>query len=277
MVSYIKGENMKALIYANKEKDLKGDLTQNLVNFLIKYGYEYCVIHDENLSESVKADVLFVLGGDGTILALINFANNNHIPIVGINVGRLGFLTEFELYDMENAIKSVKNGDLVVDKRTTLAVQYNGKTYYALNDVAVQRFVGERSTRIANLSVYIDDAKAGKYIGDGVLINTATGSTAYSFSAGGPILVPGTNAFSITPIAAHSFNNVPLIYSSSSICELQLENQTEAGIYVDGTFVSLLGMGEKITVKMADTPTIFLRKKDYNFYSILFDKFKENK
>ena len=268
---------MKALLYVNKEKDFNGNLTNQLIEYFVKYEFEYQTIHDENLNQTMKSDVLFVLGGDGTILALTTFANTNRIPIVGINVGRLGFLTEFELFDMENAIKSVKNGDLVLDNRTTLVIEHNGKKYYALNDIAVQRFVGFHSNRIANISVYIDNAKAGKYLGDGVLINTATGSTAYSFSAGGPIVVPGTNAFSITPIAAHSFNNVPLICSSESVCELQLENVTQAGIYVDGTFISMIESGEKIKVEKAQNPTKFLRKKDYNFYSILFDKFKENK
>ncbi len=275
MCYLISGDYMKSLVYVNREKDSDGSSLKNLTELLTAQGFDFAVITDKNLNDTVTADVLFVLGGDGTILSLTSFANKNQIPIVGINYGRLGFLTEFERGDMESAIKMVKEGLLIKDERTTIVAEFNGKNYLALNDVAVQRLVGEQANRIANILVSINNNKVGKYVGDGMMVTTATGSTAYSFSAGGAILVPGTNALSITPIAAHSFNNRPLIFSAEHVCEMSLQNDTAVGLFIDGKYISKIDKESKLKVKKAEKPTIFLRKKDFDFYSLLFNKIKE--
>ena len=269
---------MKALVYVNKEKDPNQKYLKEILSLLKSADIESRFIDDENLSEKCSADVVFVLGGDGTILCLTEFANKNGIPIIGFNVGKLGFLTEYELCEMSNAIEMFKNGELVVDNRLTMCANYNGKSYLALNDIVIQRvYIEQPNNRIISVGVSIDENKVDEYVGEGVLITSPTGSTAFSFSAGGAILAPGTKAFSLTPIASHSFNNRPVVFSSSCNSSMTLLNDGTAGLFIDGRFVGLIEKNVPVTVSESPIPTLFLRKKDYDFYKILFQKLKDSR
>ena len=120
----------------------------------------------------------------------------------------------------------------------------------------------------------LDETEIDCITGDGVIVNTPTGSTAYSLSVGGSILAPGINAFAVTPIASHSFSQRPVIFSSKNTCTLIYKKGTSAGVFVDGKFIRSLDVNDKILIKEADFPTIFLRKKDSNFFKRLTDKLK---
>lgn len=268
-------KNLFALLYVNQNKDPDRLCADALVKEFIKYGIKYKEFFGDERVEDFKYDVIFVVGGDGTILMRTDYANRNDIPVVGINAGKLGFLSEFEQGEIKEAVAAFYNGELVKDYRTTIEADFNGKTYLGLNDVVVQRNCADSRGMLISVSVNIDGTPYGVISGDGVIVCTPTGSTAYSLSAGGAILVPGINAFSVTPIAAHSFTQRPLIYSADSSCVVTYEGGSAAGLFVDGKMVSELNKGDSFTVKKAKNQTVFLRRKNYAFYAKLSQKLKD--
>ncbi len=263
---------MKVLVYANKEKDKNQEWIKNLFKILDSKNVNYSEITLENLFENHSADALFVLGGDGTILALNEFSIRNNIPIIGINAGKLGFLTEFEKYETEEAVNLLVEGLLVEDKRSTMQICFNGKVCTALNDVVIQRIFSEDHNNVVGVEVTVDASAVENILGDGVIVCTPTGSTAYSLSAGGAILAPGINAFSITPISAHSLSHRPIIFSADQICSVSLKLGEQASVFYDGKFLGYLKLGDEITIKKNDVKTCFLRKAETNFFKILRNK-----
>lgn len=268
---------MKALIYDNKGKDKGGLWLAKLQDLLTKEGIEFSVIEDKDLSTSQVADALFVLGGDGTILFMTEFASKNSIPIIGINAGKLGFLTEFETYEMQNAVECFKNKTLYHDERATMKITYKNKVYYALNDVFLQRIYDDKNgSMIVDINVDIDGDRVSKFKGDGIIVSTPTGSTAYSLSAGGPILAPKMNAFVITPIAAHCLNHKPIVFSSRSICDVSIDGRSMAGLFIDGNYIDNMYPGDSFTINKNLHSVTFLRKTDFNFYKRLARKLNNN-
>ena len=268
---------MRVFVYDNKEKDAGGVYLQKLCGLLNGKNIEYRILNDDDLLKDDVADAIFSIGGDGTILWLVEFANRNEIPIVGINVGKLGFLSEFERGEMEEAVELIANGKLKRDERITLKVEFGGKVYYSLNDAYIQRvYHKEVGCMTADILVDIDTVTAEKFKGDGAVISTPTGSTAYSLSAGGPILAPSVNAFSVTAIAAHALNQRPIVCSADSVCTFKILGKCYCVLFVDGRYITEVKNGDEIKVKKAEKKTVFLRKADFNFYKRLTEKLKDN-
>ncbi len=265
---------MKALVYINPDKDPEGVWSDKLTTCLSNYGVEYSFIDKDCDSSINNADAIFVLGGDGTLLSLTEFASLNNIPIIGINAGKLGFLTEFERFETEDAVKLFVNSQLIEDKRLLLEVEYKGQRHFALNDVFVQRMYSESSSSIISVGVSVDGESIDKVLGDGVIIGTPTGSTAYSLSAGGAVLCAGIKACQITSIAAHTFNQRPIIYKAESDLQVFLERGENAGLFYDGKFISKIKQGDMVNISLSDRELTFLRKKDYSFFKRLTDKMK---
>ncbi len=263
---------MKVLVYVNKEKDTNSSWLGNLENILSNKGIAYKVITIKDINSTESADALIVLGGDGTILGLNEFSNKNDIPIIGINAGKLGFLTEFEKFETAFAIDCLINNQLIKDNRSTMQIDFNGKTYCALNDIVVQRLFSEDRNTVINVEVLVGESPVENIVGDGVIVCTPTGSTAYSLSAGGAILAPGINAFSVTPISAHSLSHRPIIYSADQNCSITLKGGEKASVFYDGKFLGYMQQGDSLQVKKYDKQTCFLRKKDSNFFKLLRNK-----
>lgn len=262
---------MKIFIYVNKAKDDKKIYTNKVISVLENYNIQYEFVDGTVLDK--QGDGLIVIGGDGTILKLNKFANHNNLPIICINAGTLGFLSEFEYDDIEDAIKQFIRGELKKDPRVNLFVETDGKEYTALNEAVIQRvFSVKDSGIVANLSVSIDGNEIERIIGDGVIISTPTGSTAYSLSAGGAVLAPGINAFEITPIAPHSFSNRPIIYSSNQACIVENMGENNTALFIDGRFVGNIKKGQIIKITGAEKETVFLRKQNSDFYDRLVIK-----
>mgnify|MGYP002521210401 FL=1 len=266
---------MKVLVYCNTEKDPGGLCLECLKSELSLRGAEFDLIDLDEEPPKTHYDGVFVIGGDGTILRRTEYANENGVPIIGINAGKLGFLSEFERAEIPEAVEMFLNGELVKDLRATLLVKFKGKKYYALNDAVVQRLYNDMHGAVLTAGVEIDDVKVDTVCGDGVIVATPTGSTAYSLSAGGAILAPGINAFLITPIAAHSFSQRPVVYSSSSKCVVTLLAGDSTALVIDGKMVETMGKGENVEIVKADKPTIFLRRKTFNFFDRLTEKLKD--
>ena len=269
---------MKVLIYVNKEKDKQNLILEELKKNLNKYHIEFTVADDDNFIVRDNFNAIFVIGGDGTILWRTQVANENNIPIIGVNAGKLGFLSEFESKEISKAVELFVAGQLVLDKRATLKIEYNNQVFYALNDVLIQRICNlSENCSTTSLNILVDGYQIDNLSGDGVIVSTPTGSTAYSLSAGGSILAPGINAFIITPICAHSFTNRPVVYSNDSVCQINYQSGSKPGIFVDGKLVGILDKDSIIKISKANNTTNFLRKKDYDFFKRLSHKLKNKK
>ena len=266
---------MKVLLYINPEKDKNGEYSVKCETLLKAQGLNYDLLRDGDKFVNRGYDAMIVVGGDGTILRKTEIANLNGIPIVGINCGRLGFLTEFEAEDVSSAITLLNNGELVRDERLTLKAIYKDKIYYALNDVSFSRIYEIDKRTVVNLGIKIGSATMRDISGDGVIISTPTGSTAYSLSAGGAILEPHINALSITPVAAHSFSARPIVFSSDNLCSVTHNGGANAGMFIDGKLVATLKEGEKVLISPAENKTVFLRKAGFDFFTRLNNKMQD--
>ena len=268
-------KDIKILIYFNRNKDPELQCLDELRKTLKGYGVIYDIKELDEKIIKTDYDAIFVVGGDGTLLRRTEFANRNGIPLIGINAGKLGFLTEFERSEIKDAVKLFIENQLVQDERTTLVAEFKDRKYYALNDVVVQRVYMDSRGMTVTVNVSVDSNQIDTICGDGVIVATPTGSTAYSLSAGGAILAPGINAFVITPLSAHSFNQRPVVYSSASECEIVFAGGLSGGILIDGLLVSFIELGDTVKIYAADKPTVFLRRKSFNFFKRLAQKFKD--
>lgn len=268
---------MKILVFINKNKGVSEESINLLIKKLSEKKISYDIIYQNEEITKNDYSAIFIFGGDGTILRRTEFSCVNEIPIIPINAGKVGFLSEFEQNEIDNAIDLFLDNQLVKDCRTTMQISYDGKKYLALNDVVIQRLYTEEHNDgfIIEVNVNIDDNDVDIVKGDGVIVATPTGSTAYSLSAGGAILAPKLSAFIFTPLASHSFSNRPVVFSSDSVCKLTFASGCSAGLFIDGVFISKIEKNKPLTITKYQKDTIFLRKKNSNFFARLNKKIKD--
>lgn len=178
-----------------------------------------------------QADFLFSVGGDGTFLDTISLVRDSGIPILGINTGRLGFLSNTSTSEIKTAVQCIINEEYRIEKRSLLEVRDSEKLFnddhFALNEVSVLK---KDSSSMITIEVQIDGRHLNTYWTDGLIISTSTGSTAYSLSCGGPILMPGSGNFVITPIAPHNLNVRPIVISDDSVLDLYIEGRSDSSL-----------------------------------------------
>lgn len=209
------------------------------------------------LTAKDKPDVIAVLGGDGTILANAQYAMENAVPILAINVGTMGFLSSFEEKDVEKAVKTLLDGNFKLTEKTMLKISSSlGETFYALNDAVIEREKNNDDfTVVSKLDFAIDGTSVYKLSADGIIIATPTGSTAYSLSAGGVVLTPDLHSFIATPICSHSLYTRPIVFrDDKTVSVTVLKNSCSTVLSVDGRAVKRLAKNEIITVSKNDRP-----------------------
>lgn len=264
---------MKVGIFYNKKYLADNRRNIELIKNLLKERGAECAMV-EGADELKGLDVLFVLGGDGTILTLASECARRGVKIIGVNYGHVGFLAEFEPEKLRQAVELVCGGGYDVQKRSMLEINCGGNIYYALNDFVVQRNTsGSNFSNTVSLSAVIDGVTADIFSSDGLIVSTPTGSTAYSLSAGGAILTPDISAFILTPVCAHSLHARPIVFDDKSV--LQISSPAQGGALVtivDGKFAGAIEKGEKITVKKSAYTADFIIKKDNNFFNKLYVK-----
>ena len=223
--------------------------------------------------EIASPDVLIVLGGDGTILKAAIEAGKRGVDLLGINSGNLGFLTEFEGEQIEKAVDLIA-GKYEAEERSVLCVRAGGKEFFALNEAVFQRRYREGADdNVVEISAFIDGKKVDAFVGDGIIVSTPTGSTAYSLSAGGPILTPDIRAFILTPICAHSLHNRPIVFADSSELRVRLADSAVAlDLFCDGRSALTMAGGEEAVLRKADFCVEFLKRADSNFFDRLLFK-----
>jgi NAD+ kinase len=224
-------------------------------------------ISRENLG--THADIIILIGGDGTFLSVAKQAVENQVPVAGFNLGGLGFLTELKKESLETSLRNIFYGQPKISQRKMLGIDYKGKQYTALNDVVV----GKGSiSRIIKMCLEIDAAYVAEISGDGLIISTPTGSTAYSLAAGGPIVTPQVKGIVVTPICPHSLTFRPLVIPDNSKVKVTLISGTESFLTVDGQMVMPLDNGDFFAASILDKTLLMVENGQLNYFKLLNEK-----
>jgi NAD+ kinase len=259
-------------------RDLLQELSSHNVDFLVEEKAAKLVGQPGHSLDELyhRVDLFVALGGDGTLLRLVRDLRGKMKPVMGINFGSLGFLTCFGGPEYAAAAKAISMGDYRVDERTLLeaSIERNGKAIYSqigLNDVVVTR----GGSRLVRLNLFIDQTHLTEYNADGLIIATSTGSTAYSLSAGGPIVMPNSGVFVVTPICPHVLTNRSVIVSNkSTIRLLPSSGEQQLSVSVDGQESVQLSSEDAVTVRPADEKLPLLLPKILTFADILGAKLR---
>ncbi len=224
-----------------------------------------------------KADLIVVLGGDGTLLSMARLVERPEVPILGVNLGGLGFITEVAVDELESVLTKGMMGEFSVEKRMTLGIQVNSKKgnakkFRVLNDAVITK--GARS-RIIDLETYVGREYLCTYRADGLIISTPTGSTAYSLAAGGPILFPSLGAILLSPICPHTLTNRPIVVSSKSTIHVTLRSAGDTVILSpDGQQGILLNNGDVVEVQDYGVPVSLVKVPSRSYFEVLRSKLK---
>lgn len=217
-------------------------------------------------------DLIVSIGGDGTLLRANALALQLDLPVLGVNVGRVGFLTEIEMDQLEDACEALLKDEYTIEKRMMLDVNIDGKSALALNDVVISR--GGYS-RLIGIDAWVGEDPIGHFIADGLLVATPTGSTGYSLSAGGPIVCPEVECMLLTPICAHSLQHRPVVTSPTQCISICLSDDVRAIVSIDGHDPEPFGLGQRLTITRADRSTRFIRLQPKSFFSKIRIKLSE--
>lgn len=242
-------------------------------NFELPGNLTFC-----NLDKELPhADMLICFGGDGTILHASKAATRAGIPILGVNIGTMGFIAELESSEL-SMLRRIAQGEFEIERRKMLDVTVVRDGAVLQRDVCLNDVVITKGAvaRVVRLSVYCDDVEAMEFGGDGVIIATPTGSTAYSLSAGGPIVEPEARVMLITPICSHDILIRPIVASDQRTVTVRLERsgKRNAFLSVDGGRAFRLGAGDMVRVTRSNYETKLVRLKDRSFYDIVGSKFR---
>lgn len=279
---------MRFGIVGNLSKHGLPEVVQLLVDSLARAGADYVIDSDivtllqrKSMSlNDVKAcsrqacieavDVLIALGGDGTMLGVARDVGSRGTPILGVNLGKLGFLAEFAPDELQSALEHVLSGNYIIEERLVLEATtpaLPGKILNAVNDVVVDK---SRSARVIDIETYINGTFAVTYRGDGLIISTPTGSTAYALSNGGPIVTPTAHVLGITPIAPHTLSGRPLIVPDTDTIRVVVYATTnEVLLSADGQEIGVLEPPLELFVRKADHKLRLIKRVDRSYYEVL--------
>lgn len=218
-----------------------------------------------------QVDLIIVLGGDGTLLSIAHMAGQRNVPVMGVNLGRLGFLTEVPLDEMFLTLDSYLAGNKsIVSPRRLLLSETDKKEYYCLNDVVINKGA---LARMIQCKIWINDKEVAVVRSDGLIISTPTGSTAYSLSAGGPIIQPNIPAIIIAPICPHTLSFRPMVISQDSKIRIQvLTGDEEVYLTIDGQRGQLLHIGESVNIRCSEYELNLISSPKRNYFDLLQEK-----
>ena len=260
------------------------ELLQSLITYLAQDGQQAVVVEGQQAPAIAKtvsetqfgtaSDLVVVLGGDGTMLRAASIVADHGVPVLGINLGRLGFLTPFAPEKSQSSLTAALNGKLPVGERMRLEVIFCPRrgspiVRSAVNDAVVHQGA---MARLIELEASMDGEKIASYRADGLIVATPTGSTAYNLAAGGPILTPGQETMTLTPICAHALTNRPLVVPKSATLSLRLGSESRGAVLtVDGQWAQEMHPGDCVEIRAAQHPLIlFMSHKGY--FTILREK-----
>lgn len=246
----------------------------NSVKNQIKFNQKKTTVYQTYDDIHKKADFIISIGGDGTFLECVTFLKKSNIPILGINIGRLGFLANVQKENITEAIESLINQQYTIETRTLLNISTNNNEAfdgfsYALNEITIHK---SDSSSMITIHTYVNNEFLNSYWADGLIISTPTGSTAYSLSAGGPIVVPDSNNLIITPLAPHNLNVRSLIINDNNKILLKIETRSNNYLASLDYRSKILDKTVEIVVEKADFEVNVIRLTNQNFFKTLRTK-----
>jgi NAD+ kinase len=273
-------------LVAKYQEPKAAQMVRWLIPWLKKRGKKVCVENGlahagaQSCSKkemAAKADLIISLGGDGTLLNIAPLVERPEVPILGVNMGGLGFITEVAVDELETILTKTLDGDYEVEKRMTLEIRVMGKKrrprrFRVLNDAVITK--GARS-RIIDLETYVGDDYLCTYRADGLIISTPTGSTAYSLAAAGPILEPTLGAIVLAPLCPHTLTNRPIVVPSNAAIRVTLRSFGDTVILIpDGQQGVRLNNGDQVEARDYGMPVSLIRLPSRSYYEILREKLK---
>ena len=272
-------------IVTNDGKDVGRQVTGQVIRFLQNAG-KTCIQCEKDENNNIipssipeEMDCAIVIGGDGSLIEVARALQGRNIPILGINMGTLGYLTEVEVGHIEEALEQLLRGDYIVEKRMMLEGTFgDGGKDISLNDIVVGR---KGALRVIHFRIYVNGELLNSYEADGVIISTPTGSTAYNLSAGGPIVEPTASMIVITPICPHALNTSSIVLSADDEIVIEIregkhEAMEEVYVAFDGADTITLVTGDTITIRRAEAATRIVKLSKDSFLETLRRKMKGN-
>jgi len=274
-------------IYPNFAKQNSINLSKNVIEWLLEKNIKVFLTEDKAMTLDLpelglnwtgfikQSDIIVILGGDGTLLKVARKVAPNETPLLGVNLGNLGFLTEVEVPELFDALTKVLNNDFVIEKRmmleaTVLKHNIEFQNFIALNDVVVTK---GPFARLVHLEVYVNNEYIETYPADGLIVSSPTGSTAYSLSAGGPIVNPNVDLLLITPICPHTLHSRSIIISEDEKIRVVIKaDHRDIMLTMDGQQGFKLRPNDEVIVKKANCYTKLIRLKKRSFYEVLRKK-----
>lgn len=218
-----------------------------------------------------KVDFLISVGGDGTLLSVVRKSFKYDKPVLGINLGTLGFLTDISMDELPKFINDFKNNIYKIDSRMMVEGSVNLNKFVAFNDIVISR---KSISSMIKIAAKIDGKHFNSYFGDGVIISTPTGSTAYNLSVGGPIVYPLTEAFIVTPVAPHSLTQRPLVMPADFEIEFKIVDNQGAVVIVDGQDIYEVEQHQSIKIKIAAKKAMMIHRIQRNYFEVLNEKLR---
>ncbi|MDF1881841.1 NAD(+)/NADH kinase [Sulfurimonas sp. MAG313] len=219
-----------------------------------------------------NSDVLVTLGGDGTLISVVRRSHEYDVPVFGIHAGKLGFLADIDLGELDDFVSKLVSGDYRIDNRAVLRAEITTKEgtskIVAFNDIVMTR---SSISKMIHLDTFVDEKPFNTYYGDGVIVSTPTGSTAYNLSAGGPVLFPLTQVFALTPISPHSLTQRPVVLPGHFTIEMRTPDSS-ALVVVDGQDMYEFGEGDIIKIRLSGKPAQLIHRQEFNYFEVLKEK-----
>lgn len=254
---------------------------ENIEQIFNKYNIE--VLLEDNSADMIKlkglpldelcenVDFLVSVGGDGTLLSVVRKSYYYNKPVLGINLGTLGFLTDISMNELENFIIDFTNKKYRIDNRMMIKGALNLNSFVAFNDIVITR---KSISSMIKIDARIDNKHFNSYYGDGIIISTPTGSTAYNLSVGGPILYPLTEAFLVTPVAPHSLTQRPLVMPADFEIEFTITDSQGAVVIADGQDIYELEENDSLKIKIAKQNAKMIHRCERNYFEVLSEKLR---
>jgi len=218
-----------------------------------------------------NSDFLVSIGGDGTLISVVRRSFKYNIPVLGIHQGTLGFLTDIRFSEVESFLTLMLEHKYRIDHRMMIKGSANGQNFVAFNDIVISR---KSISTMLSLDAKIDGKPFNSYYGDGVIISTPTGSTAYNLSVGGPIVYPLTEAFIVTPVAPHSLTQRPLVLPVDFKIEFTITDKQGALVIIDGQDIYEINEGESIKIEISDNKAKLIHRCQRNYFEVLNEKLR---
>lgn len=276
------------LIYTNYCKDPQGEMTEQIVSYLEKKGHKGTKITSPDSNSIIMDEIpkdacyMLVLGGDGTMLRAAREVKDSNIPLIGVNRGTLGYMTEIEPANLEEALDKLMAGKFQVESRMMLkgCVNCNGigiSEEVALNDIVISR---SGSLQMNRIRIYVNGKYLRDYEADGIIVTTPTGSTGYNLSAGGPIVEPKAQLIMLTPICPHTLNSRSIILSSENVIEIEImdggdHKELQMEVSFDGTNGIPVKTGDRIKIEKSEKITHIIHVNEVSFLEVLNKKMSD--